>query len=190
MDPPLPYLLVEIVAIFLLDLAMDMMEDPVAVVVMEVHMAVVVIQGGGRGSGSRYCTHCHMEVHTIDYCYDLHPELRPYQSTIASVVTSDSQPLTLLLDMLLLLFHLLLLLLLWSSETLMVDRAEYEELVHLLDRGKQPTTTFAQLGCSSCFLSSDASRLWLNDSGASHHMTGPSVHQMENSKDCLLRPIC
>ncbi|XP_077226526.1 uncharacterized protein LOC143859942 [Tasmannia lanceolata] len=45
---------------------------------------------GGRGRRSRYCTHCRMERHTVDYCYDLHPELRPYKPASASAVASDS----------------------------------------------------------------------------------------------------
>ncbi|KAI3440618.1 ABC transporter domain-containing protein [Psidium guajava] len=30
-------------------------------------------RGGGRGN--RFCTHCQLSGHTVDYCYDLHPEL-------------------------------------------------------------------------------------------------------------------
>ncbi|XP_077220968.1 uncharacterized protein LOC143854747 [Tasmannia lanceolata] len=84
--------------------------------------------GGGRGRGGRHCTHCRLDGHTVDYCYNLHPELRPYRSGNASAAASDGissfvAPFT--------------------SESLVLPRAEYEELLRLRDKGKELVATFA-----------------------------------------------
>ncbi|XP_077223923.1 uncharacterized protein LOC143857377 isoform X1 [Tasmannia lanceolata] len=106
--------------------------------------------GGGRGRGSRYCTHCRMDGHSIDYCYDLHPELRRRRNSTALVAASDDthpphpaptgSP---------------------SSDSMVVSRADYEELLRIRDKGKQPMATFAQPGSSSCFLSGSTPGSWL-----------------------------
>ncbi|XP_077248396.1 uncharacterized protein LOC143888007 [Tasmannia lanceolata] len=59
-----------------------------------------------------------------------------------------------------------------TADQMVVCCAEYEDLIRLRDRGKQPAATFAQPGSSSCFISHPSSESWLIDSGASHHMIG------------------
>ncbi|XP_077222215.1 uncharacterized protein LOC143856063 [Tasmannia lanceolata] len=114
--------------------------------------------GGGRtygGRGSRYCSHCDMEGHTIDFCYDLHPELRPARAAhFASETPAAPTP--------------------TPSDTILVSRTEYESLLRLQEKGKQPAAQLATEGSNlSCSLSHSAS--WLIDSGASHHVTGNST---------------
>ncbi|XP_077237375.1 uncharacterized protein LOC143879065 [Tasmannia lanceolata] len=113
-----------------------MMEALMAVVVMEVHVVMVVIQGVAVVMG--------LDIPPPDFVTGSVVPILSHASAPAPLVQRDS---------------------------LMFDQAEYEELVHLRDRGKRPTATFAQPGSSSCFLSSNASRSWLIDSRASHHMT-------------------
>ncbi|XP_077237215.1 uncharacterized protein LOC143878886 [Tasmannia lanceolata] len=76
--------------------------------------------GGGRtygGRGSRYCSHCDMEGHTIDFCYDLHPELRPARAAhFASETPAAPTPA--------------------PSDTMLVSRTEYESLLRLQEKGK------------------------------------------------------
>ncbi|XP_077248254.1 uncharacterized protein LOC143887899 [Tasmannia lanceolata] len=82
--------------------------------------------GGGRsigGRGTRYCSHCDMERHTIDFCYDLHPELRPLTLRIMFQGLSEIPTA--------------------SSDTLVVSRTEYEALLRLQE--KRETTN-----CNSC----------------------------------------
>ncbi|XP_077252887.1 uncharacterized protein LOC143892278 [Tasmannia lanceolata] len=102
--------------------------------------------GGGRGRGSRYCSHCHMEGHTIDYCYDLHPELRPSRSNTAFVATFDSHPHASVTGSSPVLPPVSAHALLVQRDSMMIDRAEYEELLRLRDRGNQSIATFAQPG--------------------------------------------
>ncbi|XP_077249267.1 uncharacterized protein LOC143888733 [Tasmannia lanceolata] len=114
--------------------------------------------GGGRtygGRGSRYCSHCDMEGHTIDFCYDLYPEQRPARAAhFASETPAAPTPA--------------------PSDTMLVSRTEYESLLRLQEKGKQPAAQLATEGSNpSCSLSHSAS--WLIDSGASHHMTGNST---------------
>ncbi|XP_077215893.1 uncharacterized protein LOC143850536 [Tasmannia lanceolata] len=59
-----------------------------------------------------------------------------------------------------------------TADQMMVSRAEYEDLIRLRDRGKNPLPPLpSQIAClvSFCHPSSES---WLIDSGASHHMTG------------------
>ncbi|XP_077242291.1 uncharacterized protein LOC143882748 [Tasmannia lanceolata] len=75
---------------------------------------------GGRstgGRGNRYCSHCDMEGHTIDFCYNLHPELRPSRTAHHVLGTPSETPTD-------------------PSDTLVVSRTEYEALLRLRDNGK------------------------------------------------------
>ena len=118
-------------------------------------------RGGGRAN--RFCTHCQLSGHTIDYCYDLHPELRGLHASI------DTEP--------------------WTPSPgsssgqgiVQLTRAEYDELIRARQNESGaisgPTATLAQRNDSTCLLSSTTPpRSWVIDSGATHHMTGdPSL---------------
>ncbi|XP_077246070.1 uncharacterized protein LOC143885920 [Tasmannia lanceolata] len=56
---------------------------------------------------------------------------------------------------------------------MVVSRTEYESLLRLQEKGKQPAAQLATEGSNPCSLSHSAS--WLIDYGASHHMTGNST---------------
>ncbi|KAI6707725.1 hypothetical protein NL676_010687 [Syzygium grande] len=94
---------------------------------------------GGRSTGSsRYCNHCQRAGHTENYCYTLHPELRP-QAAYADVGESPVQKVP---DQ--------------SRElpnTIMLSRAEYESLVrsHQVEDSSAPTATLAQTSSDVTF---------------------------------------
>ncbi|XP_077225933.1 uncharacterized protein LOC143859136 [Tasmannia lanceolata] len=112
---------------------------------------------GGRstgGCGSRYCSHCDMEGHTVDFCYDLHPELSPSRSEHYVSETPTAVPTD-------------------FSDTVVVSQSEYESLLRQQDKGKHATANLAtESSTPSCSLSHSTS--WLIDFGVSHHMTGSS----------------
>ncbi|XP_077247598.1 uncharacterized protein LOC143887387 [Tasmannia lanceolata] len=112
--------------------------------------------GGGRGArarGSRFHAHCCMEGHPIDHCYDLHLELwhSRYANRASVSVPMGSMQLS-------------------SGQTkqgdsLVVSRAEYDDMLRSKDKDMQPTAPLAQQDSSfSCFLI--GSRSWLIDSEA------------------------
>ncbi|XP_077228354.1 uncharacterized protein LOC143861305 [Tasmannia lanceolata] len=108
--------------------------------------AFVAQSGSFRGARDRG------RGHTIDFYYDLHPELRPTRAADFASETPAAPTSA-------------------TSNTMVVSRTEYESLLRLQEKGKQPAAQLATEGSnSSCSISHSDS--WLIDSGASHHMTG------------------
>ncbi|XP_056171909.1 uncharacterized protein LOC115687894 isoform X2 [Syzygium oleosum] len=107
--------------------------------------------GSRRASGGRFCTHCQLTGHTVNYCYDLHPELWGlHVSTPSSELPS-------------------------GQDMVHLTRAEYDELIRARQLGvpSDPVATLAERNDHTCLLSTTATpRPWVIDSGATHHMTG------------------